>query len=231
VLVVLDACVLYPPSLRDLLLTLAALDAFEVRWSEEILEELRRNVVADNPDVDPDRFSSHTLGAMRAAFPDGSVTGYEPLIESLDNDPKDRHVAAVALAAGAAAVVTIDVAGFRGNVLAASGMRVLTPGALVSELLDSEPAIVVAAVEELAARWERPSRSITEILDLLPDTRRCLSRSAGCGASWREHTGAAIRARSETASAEPVGRALLRERAGVGLPPCLRCPRGKLDEP
>jgi hypothetical protein len=46
-------------------------------------------------------------------------------------------------------------------------MRVLTPGALVSELLDSEPAIVVAAVEELAARWERPSRSITEILDLL----------------------------------------------------------------
>jgi hypothetical protein len=29
-LVVLDACVLYSPSLRDLLLTLAALDAFDV---------------------------------------------------------------------------------------------------------------------------------------------------------------------------------------------------------
>ena len=54
-LVVLDAWVLYPPSLRDLLLTVAALDAFDVGWSERIFEELRRNVLADNPDVDPDR--------------------------------------------------------------------------------------------------------------------------------------------------------------------------------
>jgi len=45
---VLDACVLYSPSLRDLSLTLAALDAFDVCWSEPILEELSHNVVADN---------------------------------------------------------------------------------------------------------------------------------------------------------------------------------------
>lgn len=55
--------------MRDLLLTLAALDAFDVAWTDEILEEVQRNVVADHPDIDPDRFASHTLGAMRAAFP------------------------------------------------------------------------------------------------------------------------------------------------------------------
>ena len=44
---------LYPPSLRDLLLTLASLDAFELRWSQEILEEFERNVIADHPDINP----------------------------------------------------------------------------------------------------------------------------------------------------------------------------------
>ena len=44
---VLDACVLYPVVLRDLLLTLGALDALEPRWTESILDEMTRNVLAD----------------------------------------------------------------------------------------------------------------------------------------------------------------------------------------
>lgn len=40
----LDACVLYPVVLRDLLLTLSAFDAFEVRWTEAILDEMATNV-------------------------------------------------------------------------------------------------------------------------------------------------------------------------------------------
>jgi hypothetical protein len=85
VLVVLDACVLYPPSLRDLLLTLAALDAFDIRWSKTILEELRRNVVADNPQVVAARFSDHTLAEMRRHFPEAMVTVSQAEIDRLDN--------------------------------------------------------------------------------------------------------------------------------------------------
>lgn len=56
---VLDACVLYPVVLRDLLLTLAALDAFEPRWTEAILDEMTRNCAR--------RPSRHRPSAVRCA--------------------------------------------------------------------------------------------------------------------------------------------------------------------
>ena len=42
---VLDACVLYPPVLRDLLLGCAEAGLYEPKWSERILEEWARAVV------------------------------------------------------------------------------------------------------------------------------------------------------------------------------------------
>lgn len=166
-LVVLDACVLYPASLRDLLLTLAALDAYDVAWTEEIFEELRRNVVADHPGIDPDHFASHTLGAMRAAFPEATVTGYEHLIPTLDNEVKDRHVAAAAIAAGASAIVTDNVRDFRSSMLEKAGIEILTTGDLIGRLLDTEAGVVVSAIEHLSRRWMAPARIVTEILELL----------------------------------------------------------------
>lgn len=51
--------------------------------------------------------------------------------------------------------------------LGSAGIRVLAPGALLAELLDAEPGIAATAVADLAARWERPARTVDEILDLL----------------------------------------------------------------
>lgn len=168
-LLVLDACVLYPASLRDLLLTLAALDAYDVAWTDEVLEEVRRNVVADHPDIDTNRFVSHALGAMRPVFPEANVTGYEELIATLDNDPKDRHVAAAAIAAGASAIVTENVKDFRSSLLDSAGIEILTSGQLVGRLLDTEADVVFTAVEQMSRRWTRPPRTVAEILDLLED--------------------------------------------------------------
>ena len=53
IIAVLDACVLYPPSLRDLLMRVAVAGAYEPRWTEEIHTEWTRNVLADRPDVTP----------------------------------------------------------------------------------------------------------------------------------------------------------------------------------
>lgn len=39
-----DACVLYPASLRDLLIRIAQTDLVRARWTNEILDECFRNI-------------------------------------------------------------------------------------------------------------------------------------------------------------------------------------------
>jgi hypothetical protein len=116
---------------------------------------------------------------MRAAFPEAGVTGYEHLIATLDNDPKDRHVAAAASSAGASAIVTENVSNFRSSLLVVAGIEVLSTGDLIERLLDEEAGIVVAAIERLSRRWIRPTRTMAEILDLLaahPSMGRAVDR-------------------------------------------------------
>ena len=153
---VLDACVLYPVVLRDLLLTLSAFDAFEVRWTDAILDEMTRNVLANHPGVDPARFDERVVGSMRAAFPDALIDGYEHLIDAMDNDPKDRHVAAAAIHANADAVMTYNVRDFGGEVLQRHGVAVVTPPEIVGLLMEEEPSVVALAIRVMASRKKRP---------------------------------------------------------------------------
>jgi hypothetical protein len=48
IVAVLDACVLYPPSLRDLLMWQATVRSYSPRFTDEINAEWVRNVLADN---------------------------------------------------------------------------------------------------------------------------------------------------------------------------------------
>jgi hypothetical protein len=85
--VLLDANVLYPVYLRDALLRFAQAGIFQVRWSEQILDEMARNVKAKHPDLDPARID-RMVGLMKKHFPEAMVTGYEPLIPSMTNDQR-----------------------------------------------------------------------------------------------------------------------------------------------
>lgn len=161
---ILDACVLYPVVLRDLLLTLAALDTFEPRWTEEILDEMTRNVLADRPSIDPAQFDARVVGAMRRAFPGALVEGHEHLIDRMDNHPKDWHVAAAAVHVGAMAVVTYNVRDFDSEVLRQNRVAVVTPPVLVERLLVDEPNVVAFAIRVMAARKKRPPMSPAEVV-------------------------------------------------------------------
>jgi hypothetical protein len=94
--VLLDTCVLLKSYLCDTLLSIAEVGTFRPLWSDHVLEEeLRRNLVKAG--AKPEAVE-HRLGQMATYFPDARVTGYEQLIGSMTNHPKDRHVLAAAVA-------------------------------------------------------------------------------------------------------------------------------------
>jgi hypothetical protein len=51
IIVVYDACVLYPAPLRDLLMHLAMTGLYQAKWTDEIHDEWIRNVLADRSDL------------------------------------------------------------------------------------------------------------------------------------------------------------------------------------
>ena len=124
---VLDANVLYPQWLRDIMLTLAAFGYYEPRWSDRIIDEMRRNVLADHPDIDPDRFDAVTIAALRGTFPNAWIPTEDDLVERMDNAPEDRHVLAAAVIAEANVIVTSNVDDLTGSRHVASGDLAIEP--------------------------------------------------------------------------------------------------------
>ncbi|GAB89902.1 hypothetical protein GORHZ_074_00115 [Gordonia rhizosphera NBRC 16068] len=73
----------------------------QAKWTDQILDEVFRNLAANRPDLDPLKFA-RTRELMNGAVRDCLVTGYESLVDALDlPDPDDRHVLAAAIKARA----------------------------------------------------------------------------------------------------------------------------------
>lgn len=109
-IVVLDANVLFPFTLRDTLLRAAALHFYQVRWTAQILDEMTRNLVSTGT-MQEDK-ATRLRAIMEREFPEAEVTGYELFIDSMPNDEKDRHVLAAAVKGGAQVIATANLRDF-----------------------------------------------------------------------------------------------------------------------
>ena len=66
---ILDANVLYPAPVRDLLLHLATFDLYKPKWTQTIQEEWKRNLLKKRPDLKTGQLDK-TIHEMNKAFPD-----------------------------------------------------------------------------------------------------------------------------------------------------------------
>jgi hypothetical protein len=171
---VLDTCVLWPSLQRDFLLSLAVEGLYRPLWSSVILDELHYEEAAKHarrgvPGAEARKRAQGLIAAMRGAFDDAEVSGWELLNGSYGlPDPDDEHVVAAAVVGGAGAIVTHNDTDFPADHLP-PGLQVLRPADFAASTVALDPARAGRAVQEIARRsgTHGPLRTASEVLDQL----------------------------------------------------------------
>jgi len=177
----LDANVLYPAAMRDLLLRLAAFGLYRALWTDRIHDEWIRSVLADRPDLTRERLD-RTRKLMDAHAADCLVGGYDHLIEALDlPDTDDRHVLAAAIHSRADVVVTSNLPDFPASSLMPHGLTAIHPDAFMLGLLDRHADAFMSVVRQHRSALTKPALGRLAYLDRLgahglPGTATALGR-------------------------------------------------------
>jgi len=163
---VLDACVIYPTVLREVLVGVAAKGMYEPFWSERILREWVLATAKLGPLVQL-QAEGEAL-RMRAGFP-RAMMREQPDIEArlLLPDPGDVHVLAVAVAAHADCIVTFNAKDFPRHVLAEEGIARRDPDGLLWQLWSDQPDVVGGVVAAVHAEAERLAGQVVPLKALL----------------------------------------------------------------
>jgi hypothetical protein len=160
----LDANVLYPATLRDLLLSLARDGLYHARWSERIQDEWVRSLLARRPDLEPAALR-RTCELMAQAVPDSVVQGWQHIEPGLTGlpDADDRHVLAAAICGHADAIVSFNLGDFPAEALAPFGVEAQHPDDFLLNQLDLNPIAALKSIKAMRTRWRNPQLGAFEL--------------------------------------------------------------------
>lgn len=164
--VLLDACVLYPTVMREVVLSAAAEGLFQPLWSPRILEEWARATVKLGPGAEAQ--ARGEIALLRARWPQAAVS-HAPSLEARLwlPDPADIHVLAAAIAGHADLIVTLNAKDFPRQILSEEGLARLDPDQFLLKLHADHPEQVARAAEAVRLEAERLSGAAWDIRSLM----------------------------------------------------------------
>lgn len=167
--VMLDACVLYPTVMREVLLGCAAKDLFEARWSPRILEEWARATRKLGPAEEV--WARGEIAALTARFPRSNVN-YPAEMERQFwlPDPADIHVLTAAVAGSCDGILTMNAKDFPKNILGDEALLRWDPDGFMLILLGDAPQITTSVATAVLTEANRLSDT--------PWTMRALMKKA-----------------------------------------------------
>ena len=164
---VLDACVLYPAPIRDLLLNLADFDLYSQKWTDKIQEEWTRNLLLNRPELTPFQLQK-TTDAMNMAFPDSIVKNYESIIPAVNlPDSGDCHVLAAAIRCSAEVIVTANIKDFPKEYLSQFDVEAQHPDSFISNLIDLNSEKAFKAFQQQVSNLKKPPLTDVQVLENL----------------------------------------------------------------
>ncbi|MEM8537312.1 MAG: PIN domain-containing protein [Pseudomonadota bacterium] len=154
--VMIDACVLYPTVMREVILGCAAQGLFAARWSARVLEEWRRAAARLGPAEAV--YAEGEIATLTARFPDAMVR-YDPQSEARFwlPDPADVHVLAAAVAGSCDGILTLNAKDFPRNILSDEHLLRYDPDGFVLGLLAEAPDQVRSVAEAVLQEADRLS--------------------------------------------------------------------------
>lgn len=166
----IDACVLYPTVMREVVLGVAAKGLFDPRWSPRILEEWARAARKIGPQGET--IARGEIAAITARFPRAQVQipqGVEARLWL--PDPNDIHVLAAAVGCSADAIMTVNAKDFPRNKLADEGLQRVDPDGFLVDLAIQHPDAVQSVGEAVLTEARRLSGEPWEMRKLMRKAR------------------------------------------------------------
>lgn len=161
--VILDANVLFPFRVRDVLLTFAHEGLFRARFTDEIMAEWMENLIELKPSLKDSIESQASM--IRQTFDECFVSGHMSLIDGLDMpDKDDRHVLAAAIRCSAQVIVTENRRDFPSGLLEEYDIEVLGADDMLVNTYELFPVEAARALGRVRRRYRNPSMSVSEFL-------------------------------------------------------------------
>lgn len=162
----LDANVLYPFLVRDVLLSLADAGLYRPLWTDKINDEWSSHLLEKTPEKTAQ--IKNTIQVMNEAFPEALVRRYEDLIGGLKlPDPDDRHVLAAAIRGGANVIVTGNTRDFPLAILERHDLEARTADDFVLNALELYPTDAVSALKRMRERYTNPPHAPEQLLQAM----------------------------------------------------------------
>lgn len=166
----LDACVLYPTVMREVLIGCAGAGLFTPLWSERLLEEWAR--AAGRHGGGQEAVARGEIALLRARFP-GACVAVPPGLEARLwlPDPNDIHVLAAAIAGSADVILTLNRKDFPRGILLEEGLARSDPDAWLLEAWAQAPDAVAQVAGEVLAQARALSGQDWQMRGLLKKAR------------------------------------------------------------